>query len=365
MNPIRRTSVALLTIASLFVIVGARSAVADPNDPSSIGPCPNPFEGLETNLDASFRETEEFFSTVFDQKLTVTQGSGLTTETSFEEDPDAENIRRVLELILASEFDLPPGIAEDEFGSFSRGFFIYGIGANLAAGASFSLINFSLGDLQFIGGHSLGGAVGKKNPALYFSFELANTTDEDGVFLFELDQELLPFTEQRGDAQIEVNLSVIDNNGDGASANADGVTSVSRPDPNGAFDINRIISFPGTQGFASYDVSADEKAPGSFTALIENLVLSDPQDPTVGQGMTIEVNVSAGDTAVIDGFFAVSNGELSLPSVGESAGILAELRASNAAVNEFLATLPEPTTLTLMTLTLMLAWQARKRDQLR
>lgn len=112
--------------------------------------------------------------------------------------------------------------------------------------------------------------------------------------------------------------------------------------------------------FGAYNVSADEQTPASFSNTLTGINLGLGTDPVIGHGLSIQVNLSPGDTASVDGYFAIGDVNNPLPNA-TAVGVLGD--PANEIADELLnaAAVPLPPSLLLSALAVPFALRARKQ----
>ncbi len=197
----------------------------------------------------------------------------------------------------------------------------------------------------------------QNDPVIYFNLELPNPSDETIEYFFTPTQELSAL-ELMGDAELSIDLRVEDGNGDGASAMASGFALTSQEGSSPDVPLNTII--PIGDNFGAYEVTADDLNPGSFQRLVTDVEFgSSSSGPIIGQSLTIQVDVSPGDTAFVEGYFAVADSVNVLPGDDLVAAIDLTLDNTLVLAKELLA-IPEPSTAALL-LTLLTTQASRRR----
>ena len=205
---------------------------------------------------------------------------------------------------------------------------------------------------------SLFTAVFQPDPAIYFAFEMTNTTDVAVRAFLELLQQL-PDLETTGDAQFGMELSVQDNNDDGAMASASGFFTTQQDSDTPGVPLNTILPL-GDGGFGNYLLEATDQTPDSDDNLLNGISFGASGMPVIGQAMTMDLVLSPGDTAFVKGFFAIGDINNPLPSNSTVQTVSDAVMGINAGLREFIA-IPEPSTF-LLSAICFCGFVARKRN---
>ena len=199
----------------------------------------------------------------------------------------------------------------------------------------------------------------QNDPVIYFNLELPNPSDETIEYFFNPTQELTSL-EFMGDAELSIDLRVEDGNGDGASAMASGFALTSQEGSSPEFPLNTII--PIGDNFGAYEVVADDLNPGNFQRIVSDVAFGSPSSgPILAQSLTIQVDVSPGDTAFVEGYFAVADSVNVFPADDLVAAIDLTLDNTLVLAKELLA-IPEPSTAVLL-LSLIVAQSTRRQSR--